>query len=55
LNGNWAESELEQWGSELPMVVLDILHRDLDLARAEAVSRGHAHAQSVSSEHPAAS
>jgi len=33
LNGNWEESELDQWG-ELPMVVLDILHRDLDLARA---------------------
>ncbi|HXW92235.1 MAG TPA: C4-type zinc ribbon domain-containing protein [Terriglobales bacterium] len=55
LNGNWEESELDQWGAELPMVVLDILHRDLDLARAEAVGRGHAQAPSVSPEHPAAS
>ncbi len=55
LNGNWEESELEQWGAELPMVVLDILHRDLDLARAEGGGRGHASAQSLSPEHPAAS
>jgi uncharacterized protein len=55
LNGNWEESELEQWAAELPMVVLDILHRDLDLARAEGVGRGHAPAPSISPEHPAAS
>jgi len=55
LNGNWAESELDQWGTELPMVVLDTLHRDLDLARAEAVGRGHTPSPPISSEHPAAS
>jgi len=54
LNGNWEEDELDEWGSELPMVVLDSLHRDLDLARAEAVSRGHTQPEAVS-EHPAAS
>jgi len=55
LNGNWAESELDQWGTELPMVVLDTLHRDLDLARAEAVHREHTPSEAVPSEHPAAS
>jgi uncharacterized protein len=55
LNGNWEESELDEWGTELPMVVLDNLHRDLDLARAEAVGRGHTPSEAVSSEHPAAS
>jgi len=55
LNGNWAESELDEWGTELPMVVLDTLHRDLDMARAEEVSRGHTRSEAVSSEHPAAS
>jgi uncharacterized protein len=54
LNGNWSESELEEWGNELPTATLDTLHRDLDLARAE--SRKHRHArEAVASEHPAAS
>lgn len=54
LNGNWSESELEEWGNELPTATLDALHRDLDLARAE--SRKHRHArEAVASEHPAAS
>ena len=54
LNGNWTESELEEWGNELPTSTLDALHRDLDLARAE--SRKHRHArEAVASEHPAAS
>jgi len=53
LNGNWEESELEAWGNEIPMVVLDLLQRDLDLARAEAKPR--AHAEAVPAEHPAAS
>jgi uncharacterized protein len=57
LNGTWREDELEEWDDELPMVVLDALQRDLDLARAES----HAHAptqtalKNISSEHPAAS
>jgi uncharacterized protein len=50
LNGHWEAAELEEWGSEIPMVVLDHLHRDLDLARSEAKS--HAHGEAV---HPAAS
>ncbi len=54
LNGNWSESDLEEWGNELPTATLDALHRDLDLARAE--SRKHRHArEAVASEHPAAS
>ncbi len=36
LNGNWSEEELDGFGSELPMVVLDSLHSDLDAARLEA-------------------
>jgi predicted nucleic acid-binding Zn-ribbon protein len=39
LNGNWTETELDEWGDELPSVVLDYLQRDLDLARAESASR----------------
>jgi len=53
LNGNWEESELEAWGSEIPMVVLDLLQRDLDLARAEAKPR--VRTEAVAAEHPAAS
>jgi uncharacterized protein len=44
LNGHWAESELEEWGNELPTATLDALHRDLDLARVE--SRSHTKARS---------
>ncbi|HXX01062.1 MAG TPA: C4-type zinc ribbon domain-containing protein, partial [Candidatus Acidoferrales bacterium] len=29
LNGDWSEEELEAWGTEAPMVVLDALHADL--------------------------
>ncbi len=36
LNGAWSEDDLEAWGTELPMVVLDALQSDLDLARYEA-------------------
>lgn len=39
LNGSWSEAEMEEWGDELPSSVLDLLQRDLDLARAEAA--GH--------------
>jgi predicted nucleic acid-binding Zn-ribbon protein len=39
LNGNWAESELEAWGTELPMVVLDALQFDLEAARHEMTAR----------------
>jgi len=54
LNGNWTESELEEWGNELPTATLDALHRDLDLARAEVHKHRHARG-AVASEHPAAS
>ena len=36
LNGSWDEADLEAWGTELPMVVLDALQADLEAARAEA-------------------
>jgi predicted nucleic acid-binding Zn-ribbon protein len=55
LNGSWTESELEEWGNELPTATLDALHRDLDLARAEARPRTRAEHAAVASEHPAAS
>lgn len=57
LNGSWAETELEEWGAELPMVTLDALQRDLDAARAEsevAASAPEHRANEVVSE-PAAS
>ena len=42
LNGGWTEAELDSWGTELPMVILDSLRSDLDLARHEAASGTHA-------------
>jgi len=39
LNGDWAEEELEAWGTEAPMVVLDSLHADLEAARYEMGAR----------------
>jgi predicted nucleic acid-binding Zn-ribbon protein len=38
LNGSWDEADLEAWGTELPLVVLDALQADLDAARAEATA-----------------
>ena len=38
LNGNWSEEELDSFGAELPMVILDSLCTDLDAARHEASS-----------------
>ncbi|HUO15863.1 MAG TPA: C4-type zinc ribbon domain-containing protein [Verrucomicrobiae bacterium] len=35
LNGEWDIEELDAWGNEVPMVVLDSLHADLELARHE--------------------
>ncbi|PYX73992.1 MAG: hypothetical protein DMG72_11570 [Acidobacteria bacterium] len=56
LNGNWSETELEEWGAELPMMVLDALHSDLAAARVESDARTHAKSsETVVSEHPAAS
>lgn len=42
LNGGWSEEELEGFGDELPMVILDSLNADLDLARHEASTGLHA-------------
>ena len=38
LNGNWTDADQDEWGDELPTHVLDVLQRDLDLARAEAAA-----------------
>jgi uncharacterized protein len=54
LNGHWNEPEIEGWGTELPMVVLDTLQRDLNLARSESVAHTHS-GESVPDQHPAAS
>ena len=50
LNGAWDEEELDSWGTEAPMVVLDSLQTDLDLARHEMSARS-----SAKQEAPAAS
>jgi len=49
LNGNWGDSELDEWGDELPSSVLDALQRDLQLARTEAASHHGKHAASAPS------
>jgi uncharacterized protein len=56
LNGGWSEEELEAWGTEVPMVVLDSLQADLDSARHEAESGTHSkHAVHASPTEQAAS
>ena len=56
LNGGWSEEELDDFGTELPMVILDSLHADLDAARVEAASRSHAkHEAPAAPTSPAAS
>jgi len=56
LNGQWEESEIDEWGNELPTSTLDSLQRDLDMARAEAAApHTHGRREVVHSEHPAAS
>jgi len=42
LNGDWSEAELEGWGAEAPMVVLDSLLADLEAARYEMSARSTA-------------
>ena len=39
LNGSWSETEMENWGTEMPMTALDSLHIDLEAARFEMSSR----------------
>src|SRR3954466_1284300 len=41
LNGLWSEGDLDAFGTELPMVVLDSLNTDLDMARHEAAAASH--------------
>jgi predicted nucleic acid-binding Zn-ribbon protein len=57
LNGNWDDKEVESWGSEMPMTVLDLLHVDLQAARSDASHRPAKHDphEAITSEHPAAS
>jgi uncharacterized protein len=47
LNGSWTEDELDAFGTELPMVALDSLRFDLDLARHEAAAGSHAKHQTA--------
>jgi predicted nucleic acid-binding Zn-ribbon protein len=42
LNGDWSEDELDTWGEEAPMVVLDGLNADLESARYEMKTRASA-------------
>ncbi|HEY7351209.1 MAG TPA: C4-type zinc ribbon domain-containing protein, partial [Terriglobales bacterium] len=49
LNGHWSDAEQDEWEQELPSNVLDILQRDLDLARAEAASHPHKEAMTAPS------
>ena len=44
LNGHWDEKEIDEWGSEIPSNVLDLLQKDLLAIRREhrASPKGHA-------------
>ncbi len=54
LNGHWDEKEIDEWGSEIPSNVLDLLHKDLLAIRRE--HRGtHKDHSSSPAEQPAAS
>jgi predicted nucleic acid-binding Zn-ribbon protein len=55
LNGGWTEHELESWGTELPMVVLDHLLADLEAARYEMNSRASAKSPAAVASEQAAS
>jgi hypothetical protein len=48
LNGHWEESEMEEWGSEMPTNTLDALHSDLRAAQKE---HGSSHKERAA--HPA--
>jgi predicted nucleic acid-binding Zn-ribbon protein len=49
LNGAWTESEMENWGTEMPMTALDSLHVDLEAAQYELRSRTSAKAEKPAS------
>jgi len=53
LNGHWEEKEIDEWGSEIPSDVLDLLQKDLLAIRREhrATHKGHS---SSAAEHSAA-
>jgi uncharacterized protein len=53
LNGHWEEEEIEEWGSEIPSNVLDLLHKDLLAIRREHKA-GHKHS-ATPAEQPAVS
>lgn len=53
LNGSWKEEEIESWGEEMPMVVLDSLHADLQAAHDHEKHGSKEHAEAAA-EHPAA-
>ena len=55
LNGNWTEEELDGFGAELPMVILDSLNADLDAARLEAAGSHAKHEAPAAPTSPAAS
>ena len=55
LNGNWSEEELDGFGAELPMVILDSLNADLDAARLEAAGSHAKHEAPAAPTSPAAS
>ena len=54
LNGHWDESEMDEWGAEIPSHVLDALHTDLRAAQIEASHR-RTPAAPATNQHPAAS
>ena len=50
LNGTWKQNELDEYGNELPMIVLDALQRDLALALRDTPARSAA-PQATEKEH----
>jgi uncharacterized protein len=45
LNGHWDEKEIDEWGSEIPSNVLDLLHKDLLAIRREHRATHHSASQ----------
>jgi hypothetical protein len=41
INGFWKEQELDEYGNELPAIVLDPLQRDLALAQRDVLAHAH--------------
>ena len=55
LNGNWSEKDMENWGTEMPMTALDLLHVDLEAAQYEMKSRPAAKPEAAATTGQAAS